>query len=553
MKMLRKLVVLTFFAAFAASILSSCHGEKVDKNVDSATNYSSAMTEFSVPDGFDTSKEYEITFWAKSDSNKTQTEVYKKAARDFEKLYPNVKITIEIEMDYQRIYQNVITNIPSGTTPNVCITYPDHIATYLTGNSLVVPLEDLMNDDKYGLGGSELRFDGPTQDEIVDKFLDECVVNGYQYGLPFMRSTEACYVNKTYVEALGFELPEQLTWDFVWEVCRAATEKETVVDESGNTREVYAVNGQTVMLPFIYKSTDNMMIQMIEQMGGEYSTSEGDILIFNDTTEQILLEIAENAAIGSFYTFKNVSYPANYLNAGQCIFAIDSTAGSTWMGTNSVLSDIPEESVVDFETVVMEIPQYDTENPRMISQGPSICIFNKEDSGEVLASWLFAQYLLTNEVQIPYSQSEGYLPVTTKAQGSEEFLDYLSRSGEDNKTYYDVKIAATELIIKNIDNMFITPVFNGSVSLRNAAGGMIEEIADSVRVGKTITPAFINGVYRKMTALWRLNVELGEISASAVILITSILIIDVGIVAYLIYSKTKNKKQNKKSSKEEKN
>ena len=36
----------------------------------------------------------------------------------------------------------------------------------------------------------------------------------------------------------------------------------------------------------------------------------------------------------------------------------------------------------------------------MISQGPSVCIFNKDDPQEVLASWLFAQFLLTDEVQI---------------------------------------------------------------------------------------------------------------------------------------------------------
>ena len=51
------------------------------------------------------------------------------------------------------------------------------------------------------------------------QFLNECEFNGHYYALPYMRSTEACYVNKTYVEKLGFTLPEILTWDFVFEVC----------------------------------------------------------------------------------------------------------------------------------------------------------------------------------------------------------------------------------------------------------------------------------------------------------------------------------------------
>ena len=68
----------------------------------------------------------------------------------------------------------------------------------------------------------------------------------------------------------------------------------------------------------------------------------------------------------------------------------------------------------------------------MISQGPSVCLFAKEDEGEVLASWIFMQFLLTDSVQLGYAQSEGYVPVTTKAQDSAAYLDYLSRSGEDN-------------------------------------------------------------------------------------------------------------------------
>ena len=62
---------------------------------------------------------------------------------------------------------------------------------------------------------------------------------------------------------------------------------------------------------------------------------------------------------------------------------------------------------MEFETEVMMIPQFDPEHPQMISQGPSVCVFNKEDPQEVLASWLFTQYLLTNEVQIAYCRDRG--------------------------------------------------------------------------------------------------------------------------------------------------
>ncbi|MCD7766025.1 MAG: extracellular solute-binding protein [Lachnospiraceae bacterium] len=515
--------------------LTGCHGSQEAKEA------------FEVPDEFDTSAEYEITFWAKNDTNKTQVAIYEQAIEDFEELYPNITVNIRLYTDYTDIYNDVITNIATDTTPNVCITYPDHIATYLTGDNQVVALDELMTDEKYGLGGSALEFDSPTVDEVVPQFLEECQIDGTYYALPYMRSTEACYVNKTYVEALGYELPETLTWDFIWEVSEAAMEK----DEDGN----FVVNGQNVMIPFIYKSTDNMMITMLQQLGTGYSTDDGEILLFNESTRDLLYEIAGHAESRAFSTFKVSGYPANFLNAGQCIFAIDSTAGATWMGTDAPLVDISEDKIVEFETVVMEVPQYDTENPQMISQGPSICIFNKDDPQEVLASWLFAQYLLTNEVQIAYSQTEGYIPVTTKAQESDEYQDYLSRSGEDNETYYSVKIDAAELFLDNIENTFTTAVFNGSTSLRSAAGQLIEDTVKSARRGETIDDAYFETLYSDVTSLYRLDQievadgedsdgrqDLGPLPQTAVILLASIAAVWALILLYLLMQEIRKRK-----------
>lgn len=494
--------------------LTGCHGQ-------------AGMNAFEIPEEFDLSREYEITFWAKNDTNKTQTAIYEKAIADFEKLYPNIKVKLRLYTDYGKIYNDVITNIATNTTPNVCITYPDHIATYLTGSNQVVPLDDLFVDARYGLGGSEVRFDAPGQEEIVPQFLGECEFGGHYYALPYMRSTEACYINKTYVEKLGYTLPETLTWDFIWEVSEAAMEK----DAEGN----YLVNGQKVLIPFIYKSTDNMMIQMLRQRGAGYSTDDGEVLLFNDTTEELLTDISKHAKTGAFSTFKISSYPANFLNAGQCIFAIDSTAGATWMGTDAPLCDISEDKIVSFETEVRTIPQFDVENPQMISQGPSVCIFNKRDAQEVMASWLFTQYLLTNEVQIAYSETEGYVPVTLKVQGSAEYQDYLSRGGENDTLYYDVKIKAAKLLLDHVDHTFVTPVFVGSTSLRDASGQLIENTVKSVRRGQTVDDAYMDKLYGDITSLYRLDqigggagqiasgkAELGELPKTAVILLASL-------------------------------
>ena len=529
---MKKATSLLLILALMLTLFSGCHGAR-------------EQLSFQIPESFDTSRQFEITFWAKNDTNVTQADIYRKAIADFELLYPNITVNMRLYTDYSRIYNDVITNIATGTTPNVCITYPDHIATYLTGENIVVPLDELLVDDRYGLGGTQVNFDAPTKDEIIPEFLDECTFSGYCYALPYMRSTEACYINKTYVEKLGYTLPEQLTWDFVWEVSEAAMAK--------NPDGTFRINGQMVMIPFIYKSTDNMMIQMLHQLEAGYSDAGGSIEIFNDTTKELLYDIAEHVKNGAFSTFKISSYPANFLNAGQCIFAIDSTAGATWMGSKAPLLDISADALVDFETAVMPIPQFDTETVSMISQGPSMCLFNKDDPQEVLASWLFMQYLLSSDVQIPYSCTEGYVPVTSKAQNSDTYQDYLAREGEDGSEHYAVKLQAAKLLLANTGKTFVTPVFNGSASLRSAAGELIESTVKAIRRKQTVDEAFLDKLFSETTSLYRLDqiqtsdnggkIAFGPLPTQSVVLLAALGLCWVGILTYVTAEALKKRRR----------
>ena len=543
--MMKRIFVLLLLSLLLTA-LCSCHGAKT---IDS----------FEIPEEFDENKQYEISFWAKNDNNTDQQKIYYDAVAGFEKLYPNINVTIRAFTNYNDIYKEVLTNIQTGTTPNVCITYPDHIATYISGQNTVITLDELLVDEKYGLGGSDVKFDSPTKDEVVAKFLEEGKIDGVQYAIPFMRSTEACYVNVDYVKALGFEMPEKLTWDFIFEVSRVAIEP---VGQDAEGNPIY-VNGQSIMIPFLYKSTDNMMIQMLKQKGYDYSSDDGEILIFNDGTKELLYMVADRVKEGTLTTFDIANaYPGDLINSGHCIFGVDSTAGATWIGTGAPHYEISADQIVEFELAVREIPQFDPENPVMISQGPSVCIFNKSDNGEVLASWLFAQYLLSNEVQIAYSQTEGYLPVTSKAQNSPEYQDYLSRAGQLDENgssdfYYAPKIAASKLLLDNIDNTFITPVFNGSASLRNAAGLMIEETGKSVKRGMEINDAKLESIFSKVKSLYKLGEikdpsgaerDLGPLPATSIILLVSLGVIWLGIGGYVLYGYVNSRKKQGKQN-----
>jgi multiple sugar transport system substrate-binding protein len=178
----------------------------------------------------------------------------------------------------------------------------------------------------------------------------------------------------------------------------------------------------------------------------------------------------------------------------------------------------------------------------------------------VLASWLFVQYLLTDEVQIPYSQTEGYSPVTLKAQRNESYIDYLSRGGEDNDLYYNVKIEATKLLIENTENTFVTPVFNGSTALRNAAGQLIEKVTKSARRKENFDEAYLDKLFSDIETLYHLDeitpsgtnseaepqIEKKGLPAGSVALLTSLLAAWICIGSYYAVEKMRARKNLRK-------
>ncbi|MBR3068499.1 MAG: ABC transporter substrate-binding protein, partial [Lachnospiraceae bacterium] len=105
-KMKTRLALLLAAILTASMLLAGCHGSK-----DTAA--------FAVPETLDTSRDFEITFWAKNDTNKTQTRIYENAIKCFEALYPNIHVNMRLYTDYGKIYNDVITNIATQTTPNV--------------------------------------------------------------------------------------------------------------------------------------------------------------------------------------------------------------------------------------------------------------------------------------------------------------------------------------------------------------------------------------------------------------------------------------------------
>jgi len=90
---------------------------------------------------------------------------------------------------------------------------------------------------------------------------------------------------------------------------------------------------------------------------------------------------------------------------------------------------------------------------------------------------------------------------------------------------------ATNLLLSHINDTFVTPVFNGSASLRDAAGALIENVNKSVRRGQTVDAEYMEDLQADVLSLYRLNQsrevngglpELGKMPTASVILLSSL-------------------------------
>ena len=91
--------------------------------------------------------------------------------------------------------------------------------------------------------------------------------DGVMYTLPYSKSTEVLYYNKTFFEANNLQVPT--TWD----------EMETVI------QQIVAID--PLCVPLGYDSEANWFITMTEQLGTPYtSTTEGQKFLFDVEANQ---------------------------------------------------------------------------------------------------------------------------------------------------------------------------------------------------------------------------------------------------------------------------
>ena len=458
----KKLKILSagLFCVSLLGAFSSCGSTSSDSVVSQNSTSSSTTNNvnFEVPEGgFDETKDVTIKFY--TTMGQTLQNVFNVYLDKFNEMYPNIHVESQFIGGYDDVRDQMSTEIASGKSDvNVAYCYPDHVATYNTAKA-VISLDNLMEDDEYG-------FTVEQYNDFESGFLEEGKTfgDGMMYCLPFSKSSEVMYYNKTVFDSLNLTAPTH--WYSTGD--DDTTSMEYVC---AKLKEAYPDS-----TPLGYDSGSNLFITWCEQLNAPYTQagSKNNYLFDNTQTKEFMTKLKKWYDNG-WLTTKDMygSYTSGLFTsteARRCFMCIGSSAGASYQTSSAFTCDIAP------------IPQHSETNKKVIQQGPDVCIFNSTDSQKVMASWLFVKYFTTNVAfQAEFSIQSGYQPVIKSVYQNETYKEFLNSD--------DIQAKAVKVCSENMSAAFTNAAFPGSTNARTQVGNLVTAVLQGTDINTAFSDA----------------------------------------------------------------
>lgn len=462
-----------------------------------------------------------ITFYHTMSATNLQPTLNKYIEK-FNKIYPNIRVKASQEGGYDDVRKKISEELKGNAGPNVAYCYPDHVALYNRSKKVVV-LDNYIDSTATvpagKFGNTEEMPIGLTQAE-KDNFITGYYEEGRQFGdgkmytLPFSKSTEVLYYNENafiaaglYTEVDGKKVATPPTTWWCSQQGHKGNPQDTCA-ECKTTMEYACMKLKAYdqyCIPLGYDSEANWFITMCEQLGIPYTQATSPYYLFNTSAHKdfvttlngwyhkqwVTTQQIHKAYTSTLFVNKPEANPNNK-DIVKSYMSIGSSAGAGHQCPEAVNGKLP------FNVGIASIPQADTDNKKVISQGPSVCLLSNATEDEILASWLFVKYLTTNvEFQADFSIASGYVPVIKSVNEDETYAAHLSKKGVDTKN--GVISNSAQICLTQEDYYFTSPAFGGSSNARSEAQSLLVKClvfdnTDPAALANNISKAFDDAI-----------------------------------------------------------
>ena len=395
----KKLTSLALSAALMTGLMTGCGSTKSASNEE-------IVTEITEP--------VEITFWhaMNGDLEKTLQNLTDKFMESNE----NIKVTLQNQSSYPDLQQKITATTASPKDlPTLTQAYP-HWMVNAMQDELLVDLKPYIENETIG---------DTNYNNILEGFRKGSEIDGKVYGMPFNKSTEVIWYNKTLFDELGLEAPT--TFEEFAQVSKTITEKKGIVGAG-------------------FDSLNNFYTTYLKNKGVDFNSE-------TDVTSAESVEAANYYLDGIKDGYFRIAGTDNYLSGP---FAAEQLG--MYVGSNAGESFVKQGVDGKFEIGVAPYPA-----ESVMQQGTDLYMFSNATPEQRTAAFEFLKFLTSTENQVTWGVETGYIPATQDAIATEDYTN----SGS---------LVAPILSDATSKNLFINKVAQGVDSAYNEAKVVMEDI-----------------------------------------------------------------------------
>lgn len=368
----------------------------------------------------------EITFWhaMNGDLEKSLTSLTEKFMAE----NPNIKVILQNQSSYKDLQQKITATVASPKDlPTITQAYPDWMFNPIKDN--------LVEDLTPYIENETLKFD--NYEDILPSFREAVKIDGKIYGMPFNKSTEVLWYNKTLLDELGLKVPT--TYDELVQVAKTIKEKKGIAGAG-------------------FDSLSNYYTTFLKSEG---KTFDANFDVTDEASAKAVNYYLEGVKEGYFRIAGTDNYLSGPFGNGTVAMYVGSNAGENFV----------KQGVGDkFEVGVAPYP-----TNASLQQGTDLYVFSSATAEQKTAAYMFLKFLTTKENQITWASETGYMPARQSAIDSEEYKN----SGS----------LIAPILSDATKNLYTNPVVSGADAAYREAGTVMESVLaepDKADVTKTL-------------------------------------------------------------------
>ena len=361
----------------------------------------------------------EITFWHAM--NGEQETALKNLVDKFTKENSNITVTLQNQSSYPDLQQKITATTASPKDlPTITQAYPDWLLNAMDEN-LVVDLKPYIEN-------KTLKFD--NYDDILEGFRQSSTIDGKIYGMPFNKSTEILWYNKTLLDKHNISVPT--TYEEFAKASKEVKEKANIVgggfDSLSNYYTTYLKN--------------------------EDVTFDSKLDPTSEASKKAVNYYLDGVKGGYFRIAGTDKYLSGPFGNGTIALYVGSIAGEAFV----------KQGVGDkFEIGAAPYPA-----KYVMQQGTDLFVFSSATAEQKTAAYKLLQFLTTKENQIEWAKATGYIPVRKSAIESDEYKN----SGT----------LIAPILADATKNLFTNPVVKGMDSAFRESNTVLESILANTNV-----------------------------------------------------------------------